>query len=161
MADESSLRHRGMLVPYQRRSDAAAPSTDYSNIERALRSSMCWTRAIKANGQSYDYDWSGAYPEKTPRWCRFNANFGSANYEGNNDGNGKGWRSLLTEDEPFAIRRHMFTTLSRQAVPGPDITQPIIPQNVAPPAPPAVEPALDHRLRELWYLGMDWPVFIV
>src|SRR5207249_3354142 len=82
-ADEASLRHRGSLVPYARRGDwDPAYATDYSNVDRALRNTMLWTRVVQS-GQSYDWT------NDKPRWSRVNANYGdpSGAYEGYDAGN--------------------------------------------------------------------------
>lgn len=152
VSDESSLRHRGTLIPYDRRKETLY--TGYENIDRALPGTLQWSRLL--NGSAYDVDASAG---KMPRWTRLNSNFTAltTGYEGFDDANGAGWRRLLTEDDPVALRRHMLTTMSSEVQVTPDITTPNVPIVVA---PVAGETALDHRLRQLWALGMDWPVYI-
>ncbi|MEK6644606.1 MAG: hypothetical protein AABZ08_11930 [Planctomycetota bacterium] len=150
LADESALRHRGTLVPYDRRFESQpGNATDYTNIDRALRGTLQWGRGI--NG-GVTYDVGNGVPA---HWNRFNSNFGSLDYEGSDlppTGSVRGWRSMMTEDEPYAIRRHMLTTASHDVMPMPDLIK-----NVT-----AVvgETLLDTRLKQLWSLGMDWPVLI-
>lgn len=114
LLDEASLRHRGRLVPYDRRFEAAAAPGDYDTIDRALRGTLEWTRAV---------DPAGSYIGAAARWTRLNANYGTAStaypYEGDDDAGGKGWRSMLREDEPYAVRRPLFTTISREVMPPP------------------------------------------
>ncbi len=114
LLEEASLRHRGQLVPYDRRFEAAAAPGDYRTIDRALRGTLEWTRAVNANG---------SYVGAVSRWTRLNANYGTAStafpYEGYDDAGGKGWRWMMREDEPYAVRRPLFTTISREVMPPP------------------------------------------
>jgi len=146
LGDEASLRHRNMMVRYDRAKDRAAPVNDYRNIDRALRGSLLWDRVI-TNGDPGTY--AGA-----PRWSRLNSNFGdTANYEGYLNANGAGWRDLLDEDELFAVRKPMLTTVNGEVAPPPSIGL-----EVFPPVPG--ESPIDRRLLGLWAAGMDWPVLL-
>jgi hypothetical protein len=128
LRDEASLRHRGILAPrelgdFDKQSDTA----DYRTIDRALRWSLLWSRQVGAASNSYLAD--------AARWNRLNADYepfdtnGIYNaYEGYDDATrGLGWRTLLQEDGPAAIRRPMFTTVSHEVVPGPSVGLPIGP----------------------------------
>lgn len=114
--DEASLRHRWMLAPYGLRAfDKTGDTTDYRTIDRALRGTLLWTREVDAND---------SYLTSSSRWNRLNANYeapGSVtDYEGYDQAAGRlGWRTLLQEDDPAAIRRPLFTTVSREVVPPP------------------------------------------
>lgn len=111
LGDEASLRHRWMLVPTDRLGDRTPPAgTQTATIDRMLPGTLLWSRVLIGN--SYD-------PSQTPRWNRLNANFVGVDYEGYDNADGLGWRSLLREDEPFAVRRGELTTLSREVVPPP------------------------------------------
>ncbi|MBN2561185.1 MAG: hypothetical protein JXQ75_09675 [Phycisphaerae bacterium] len=111
-SDEASLRHRGMLAPYDLRDfNKNEKLSDYRTIDRALRGSLLWTRQVSA---------SNSYLTDQARWNRLNSNYaqvGSATYEGYDNGAELGWRTLLQEDDPAAIRRPMFTTVSHEVVP--------------------------------------------
>jgi len=141
--DEASLRHRGLLVPYDRRNDRTAAGTDDRTIDRALRGSLLWSRQVNA---------AGGYTGN-PRWSRLNADFVSSDYEGFNNAGGVGWRRLFDQDEPFAVRRPLLTTLNVEVMPPPDITAPTV-------AGQPADGSIDLRLRQLWALGMSWPVII-
>jgi hypothetical protein len=155
LGDEASLRHRGMLVPYDRRDDRTAANTDYQTIDRALRGSLLWSRRVMPN---FSYDQNPIYP---PRWSRLNANLVDPNdpnlvnpdYEGFANAGGFGWRDLLDQDEPFAVRRPLLTTVNVEVMPPPDITARTV-------AGVSASGDLDLRLRQLWALGMSWPVLI-
>ncbi len=114
LGDEASLRNRGMLVPRTRRFEAGL--TGFETIDRALPGTTLWTRTVDpANG----YGYAGS----AGRWSRLNANWVSPDYEGYNDTfdpNIKGWRTLLVEDQPYAIHRHLLTTVSHEVVPSPE-----------------------------------------
>lgn len=145
LSDEASLRHRGMLVPYDRR---FAPD-EYRTIDRALRGTLAWSREVEPDG---------SYIGATARWNRLNSNLvDAANYEGSDvypPVSPMSWRWMMREDEPYAIRRHLFTTISRETNVPPDITKGLA------LIPAAGETKLDTLLRQLWALGMDWPVLI-
>jgi hypothetical protein len=156
VSDEISLRHRGVLVPYEHRLDAAIVN-DYRAIDRALPNSMMWSR---------DVDAAGTYIGAEARWSRLNADFGSAAYEGADSvecgppvaaGCVRGWRSLMREDEPFALRRRLLTTVSKDVALPPDIAKGIIP---AVPGVSPIDVLLDDPINGLWALGMDWPTLI-
>lgn len=155
LADEMALRHRGTLVPYDRRFEFNAVISDFTNVDRALRGSLQWARMTQTDG---------GYDPGPARWTRFNSNYGSLDYEGADlppNGLVRGWRTMLTEDEPFAVRRHMLTTVSNDVVPMPDL---IRNTNLL-PDPPGFSPAnpatsLDKRIYDLWQKGMDWPMLI-
>lgn len=116
LKDEASLRHRNMLVPLDRVDDRSPPGNLYANIDRALSGTLLWSRA-----------WDSTDPTKPrydlsvpPRWNRLNSNYVDATwYEGYDDAGGKGWRSLLRDDEPCAVRRSLLTTVSHEVVPPP------------------------------------------
>ena len=119
LGDEASLRHRGILVPYDRRGDRSPAACVYCTVDRALPGSLLWSRRLVGSS----YDWS-----VEPRWNRLNSNVEPpqatspdyAAYEGYDDDiDGLGWRTLLQEDHPAAIRRPMFTTVSHEVVPPP------------------------------------------
>ncbi|MBK8268838.1 MAG: hypothetical protein IPK83_11265 [Planctomycetes bacterium] len=59
----------------------------------------------------------------------------------------------MDEDELFAVRKPMLTTVSAEVVPPPAIGIQTFP-------PSAIESPIDTRLRQLWSLGMDWPVLM-
>jgi hypothetical protein len=117
LRDEASLRHRGMLVPpdciYDR---VPPPAYEFCGIDRALPGTLLWSRTWKFDSTPPRYD-----PDVWPRSCRLNSNYVDlAAYEGYDDPANpaiKGWRSLLREDEPYAVRRQLFTTVSREVVP--------------------------------------------
>ncbi len=119
LGDEASLRHRNLLVPYDFRDYIKTENTgDYRTIDRALRWSLLWTREEhESHGFSY-------LPDES-RWNRFNADYEpedtAVRYEGYDDEDAGllGWRTLLREDDPAAIRRQMFTTISHEVVPPP------------------------------------------
>lgn len=148
LRDEASLRHRNMLVRYDRARDVNAAVNDYRNIDRALRGSLLWSRDI-ANPDAGSYDGN-------PRWSRLNADYQpigtTTYYEGYTNAGGAGWRQLLDEDELFAVRKPMLTTVSGEVVVPPDIGINTF--------PPTGESPVDRRLRQLWSLGMDWPVLM-
>ena len=116
MDDEASLRHRWLLAPYEFRDfNKAAASADYRTIDRALRGTLLWTREV---------DSANSYLTSAARWNRLNADYqpptSTTHYEGYDQTGGKlGWRTLLQEDDPAAIRRPFFTTVSREVVPPP------------------------------------------
>ncbi|MFQ5425352.1 MAG: hypothetical protein ACE5F9_15410, partial [Phycisphaerae bacterium] len=119
-SDEASLRHRGLLAPFGLRDFNKAQqqfSDGFESIDTALPWTLLWTRLVDANAN---------YLNDRSRWTRFNANLSALlnsdptdnlNFEGFLDSNGLGWRSLLQEDHPAAIRRQMFTTVSHEVVP--------------------------------------------
>ncbi|HKQ48510.1 MAG TPA: hypothetical protein VJZ71_10605 [Phycisphaerae bacterium] len=116
LSDEASLRHRGMMAPYDRRLEAAALPTDKRTIDRALRGTLAWSREIDTT--------NGNYIGASARWTRLNSNFvaGAPVDEGYDDAGPpfkKGWRWMLREDELYAIRRQLLTTISREASPPP------------------------------------------
>lgn len=150
LEDEASLRHRNSLVRYDRTRDVSAANNDYSNVDRAFRNTMLWSREVGsvATGSKYTGD---------PRWSRLNSNFQEAAlpptyYEGYSNATEKGWRDLMDEDELFAVRKPMLTTVSTEVVPPPDIGIRVFPPTVVSP--------VDRRLRQLWSLGMDWPTLM-
>ena len=111
-------------------------------------------------------DAAGNYNGIEGRWNRFNSNIvdsgPTGGFEGYDSGScgppvlagcRRGWRSLMREDEPYALRRRLFTTISKDVAPTPDIVKGIVPPlpNVSP---------IDLRLQQLWALGMDWPTLI-
>ena len=150
MGDEASLRHRNLLVPYDRRGDDdPVYMDDYSNVDRALRGTALWSRAMVNDA------YTGA-----PRWARLNANFNDplGAYEGDTDGGGVGWRKQLDEDEPYAVRRPLLTTTNVAVVPPPDITSPSVISGQLDPID--FETSVELRLRRLRSLGMNWPVLI-
>lgn len=117
LGDEASLRHRWLLASYDLRSyDKTADSGDYRTIDRALRGSLLWTREVDTNG---------SYAADSSRWNRLNSNYeplaATDTYEGYDEPltNALGWRTLLQDDDPLAIRRPMFTTVSHEVVPPP------------------------------------------
>jgi len=112
--DEAALRHRGVLVPYSRRNEADAAVNDYRNLDRALRNTLQWSRAINAGGA---YVAASGGPNVSARWNRFNAGMVSPADEGQTDANGLGWRWLYQEDQPYALRRHMLTTVNATVEP--------------------------------------------
>ena len=155
--DEASLRHRGMLVPYDRRDDRTAVAGDARTIDRALRGSLLWTRQVNP-GAPFSFSYTGL----TPRWSRLNANFDLnplSPYEGFNNAGGVGWRNLLDQDEPFAVRRPLLTTVNVEVMPPPDITTASVVTAAVVVGQPT-DTVLDYRLRQLWALGMNWPVLI-
>ena len=163
LAEEVSLRHRNMLVRYDRRSDHEDPrfAEDYRTVDRALPGTMFWSRNFVSdtNTRALHYDLISG---EDARWNRLNANYqapGSiTNYEGYQIGRTAGWRQLLDEDQTLAVKRQMLTTVNVDVVPPPDITAPNVPD-----ATVALQPGetlLDFRLRQLWELGMNWPVLI-
>lgn len=105
LSDEASLRHRGMLVPYERRGDLSLDQ--YDTIDRALAGSLLWTRQV---------DSAGNYSGTIARWNRMSANImgAASSYEGYDSAGGAGWRKLMTEDETSAVRRRMMTTVSHE-----------------------------------------------
>jgi hypothetical protein len=116
LRDEASLRHRNLLVPIDRLDDRSPPGCLFCSIERALPDTLLWSRGwVSTDPTKPHYDW--AIPA---RWNRLNSNYVDAVlYEGYDDAGGKGWRSLLREDEPFAVRRQMLTTVSHEVIPPP------------------------------------------
>lgn len=164
LANEASLRHRGLLSPYEYREfdkfaqGVGGTGTDYNTIDKALRWTLLWTRG-----------WQGQYPDDvnylpaSARWSRFNSDYSvglpgnptnDRLYEGYDDPTtGLGWRTLLIEDEPFALRRHMVTTVSHAVEPPPNIVRGVAGAG----ADPGLA-ALNNRLIQLRALGMDWPV---
>lgn len=140
LADEASLRHRGVLVPHGRRFEFSFNS--YETVDRALPATLQWTREIETT----DYGYVG--PES--RWVRFNAQWGDPQglYEGNDVGGVTnpvmGWRTLMQEDEPFSIKRQLVTTVSHAVEVPPDIRYGLA--------------TTDARLAQLRSIGMDWPV---
>lgn len=114
LSEEASLRHRGMLVPHGRKQLRTPPvGQQWNTIDAALPGTLLWSAALVTDSSSYDQAVS-------PRWARFNSDYTSAAYEGDDISNEqRGWRSLLREDEPFGVRRHMLTTLSYAVRPPP------------------------------------------
>jgi hypothetical protein len=109
--DEASLRHRGLLVPYDRRSDGGVTPQPYDSVDRALEGSMIWTRAVDPS--------TGNYTGTEGRWCRLNSDISTSSlpnptFEGFDDPTGVGWRQLMREDEPYGIRRRLMTTMSHE-----------------------------------------------
>lgn len=149
LRDEASLRHRNMLVRYDRVKDALANANDYRTIDRALRNTTLWSREIASTA-------SGSY-SGDPRWSRLNSDYEPAgattHYEGYTDAGGVGWRQLMDEDQLFAVKKPMLTTVSREVIPPPAIGI-----QTTPPTPN--ESPIDRRLRQLWSVGMDWPVLM-
>ncbi len=149
LEDEASLRHRNTLVRYDRVNDVSANVNDYRTIDRALRNTVLWSREISSPA-------AGSAYVGNPRWSRLNSDFqepgATTYYEGYSDVSGAGWRQLLDEDELFAIRKPMLTTVSTEVVPPPDIGVQVF--------PPTGDSPVDRRLRQLWSLGMDWPTLI-
>ncbi|MCB9855126.1 MAG: hypothetical protein H6818_05510 [Phycisphaerales bacterium] len=149
--DESTLRHRGRLVPYDHRTDISEPATDYSTIDRTLRSTNLWSREVAA---AWTDEYVGA-----PRWSRLNAT-----QESYDDVNGNvGWRRLIDEDDPAFVRKPLMTTVNGEVRMPPDITRPNMP-TAGIPTPIAsrtlADANIDARLRQLWSIGMNWPVLI-
>ncbi len=160
LREESSLRHRFMLVPYDRIGENAAVAGDYSNLDRALRNTLLWNRSVVDNPNSMAYSYDDA---QSPRWNRFNFDYQPAGvagtYEGYTDINNHiGARKLLDEDESWFVRRPLLTTASRAVQMPPNILSGTMPSVVVTPGPN--DTALDIRLRQLWALGMNWPVLI-
>lgn len=150
--DESSLRHRGRLVPYNRRDAKATVAADYSTIDRGLRNTLGWSRGVTATPSS-----PASYSNDT-RWSRINAE-----QESYTDANGVGWRRLIDEDDPAFVRKPLLTTVNGDVRMPPDITKSSMPTTGLPPAIPArslADANIDARLRQLWSIGMDWPVLI-
>lgn len=152
LSEEASLRHRGLLVPYGRRLDYTFPG--YDTVDRALPFTLQWTRQIDPLA-----DWTYVGPQS--RWTRFNAQWGDAQglYEGFDDtgnSNIKGWRTLLQEDEPYGVKRHLLTTVSHAAEMPPDITRVSFPFSNLTQLPG--ETLTEFRQRQFRELGMDWPV---
>ncbi|HVP11630.1 MAG TPA: hypothetical protein VMV94_10630, partial [Phycisphaerae bacterium] len=124
LQDEAALRHRGMLVPPDRTGARACAATDYCDTERALRGTLLWSRAALWNSANHTFTYDPGTP---PRWNRLNSCLVTdpndplyAYYEGYDaSATIKGWRSLLCDDDPLAIRRSMFTTVSHEVVPSP------------------------------------------
>ncbi len=160
MSDEASLRHRGLLVPYARRREYTM--TGYTTIDRALPNSLQWTRQVDP---ANDYTYTGG----DSRWTRFNAQWGDPNgfYEGNDPvltPNVKGWRTLLREDEPYAIRRHMLTTVSHHVEPPPSLHH-LLFMNSNPGSFPFSNATQQSGVSDLEFVqqkfrerGMDWPI---
>lgn len=131
LSDEASLRHRFSLVPSAYGSYSKAPPANgvgYDKIDSALPWSLLWSNNL------VDYSVPGSYPTRSydqtiSRWSRNNANFQTydsfTTYDGfdANSVNNIGWRRMFIEDEPFSIRRPMFTTISRDVMlPPADLT---------------------------------------
>lgn len=131
LPDEASLRHRFSLVPSAFGSYSKAPPTNgvgYDKIDSALPWSLLTSNTL------VDYTVPGAYPTRSyeqniSRWNRNNANFQPYGFATTYDGwdfnslNNIGWRRMYSEDEPFSIRRPMFTTISRDVMlPPADLT---------------------------------------
>lgn len=157
--DEASLRHRGILVPYARRREYTMAG--YSTLDRALPNTLQWTRQVDP---SNDYAYTGG----DSRWTRFNAQWGSVNeYEGRDqlvNPTIKGWRTLLREDEPYAIRRHMLTTVSHQ-VDAPLSLHHLLYMSANAASFPfsnavrqSGESELEFVQRKFRERGMDWPI---
>ncbi|MBX3395751.1 MAG: hypothetical protein KF841_10325 [Phycisphaerae bacterium] len=148
LRDESSLRHRNLLVRYDRIRDQLANANDYRNIDRALRNTLLWSREISS---VTDGTYAGS-----PRWARLNSNYeppaATTEYEGYTNAGGAGWRQLLDEEQLFAVRKPMLTTVSSEVMMPPDIGLRTLPATGDSP--------IDRRLRQLWSLGMDWPVLM-
>lgn len=147
ISEEASLRHRNMLVPYGRKSEweevVNGGGDEYVNIDRALMGSMQWTRQMNGlNETSYMRN----AVSNVPRWNRFNASWGAADYEGvPSGGTNKGWRTMIDEHHRYFVRRPLLTTVSHFIEPPPVLTAPAI-------------PSIDTRIVQLRALGMDWPV---
>ncbi|OWY70474.1 hypothetical protein B7486_16995 [cyanobacterium TDX16] len=147
ISEEASLRHRNMLVPYGRKSEweevVNGGGDEYVNIDRALMGSMQWTRQMNGlNETSYMRN----AVTNVPRWNRFNASWGAADYEGvPSGGTNKGWRTMIDEHHRYFVRRPLLTTVSHFIEPPPVLTAPAI-------------PSIDTRIVQLRALGMDWPV---
>jgi hypothetical protein len=146
LTEEASLRHRGLLAPHDRRTQCASPLGEYDTIDKALRHTLLWSREVSAAGA---YLW----PAGRSRWNRLNSNYQpfdpavpTTYYEGYPNAGGLGWREMLREDEPFALRRHMFTTVSHEVALPPDI---VTATGTA---------GVDDALADLRSRGMDWPV---
>lgn len=150
--DESSLRHRGRLVRYDRRNAATTAAGDYSNIDRGLRNTNQWSRDVAVvTAPTLTYNGNA-------RWSRLNATL-----EDYDNVNGVGWRRLIDEDDPTFVRKPLLTTVNGEVRLPPDITRPVMP--TAPvladlPARSFADVRIDTRLRRLWALGMNWPVLI-
>lgn len=160
-ADESSLRHRNLLVPYDRVDDRRFAG-DRRRIDRALPGSLLWSRKVVFDSTSHAFRYDLAVGDEA-RWSRLNADYqpaGTANptYEGYADGLKAGWRGLLDEDQTLAVRRPMMTTVSLDVLPPPDITAGSVPDATITALPE--DSPLDFRLRQLWDLGMNWPVLV-
>ncbi|MCG8404587.1 MAG: hypothetical protein MI923_05255 [Phycisphaerales bacterium] len=153
LTEEASLRHRNMLVRYDRRADNRA-ANDYRTIDVALPGTMLWSRNVLFDTDTNAFHYNIPV-NRDARWNRLNANYqptGSVTtYEGYSVGSNAGWRQLLDEDQSLAVKRPMLTTVNVDVAPPPDIA------SVASPAPAAT---VDDRLLQLWNLGMNWPVLI-
>lgn len=163
LGEEASLRHRNMLVPYDRRRERASAFTDTAsdmlNIDRALPGTLLWCRRTTYDTDSLSYNYDGT---QVPRWTRFNSDFQpsgtTTTYEGYSDTQGWGWRDMMQDDFSGMVRRPMLTTVSSEVVPPPNIIAGSIPSSVITPQPS--DTAIDIRLRQLWSIGMNWPVLI-
>lgn len=156
--DESSLRHRGRLVRYDRQNEpVAASAANVANIDQGLHNTTQWSRDV-------DSTFAASYMgTANPRWNRLNSIV-----EDYDVGNSAGWRRLLDEDDPAFVRKPLLTTINGEVRLPPDITTPTMP--TAPSFAPAdprdpnvfvtADEAIDARLRRLWAIGMNWPVLI-
>lgn len=159
LTDEASLRHRNLLVPFDRVNDNLAAAGDYRNIDRALRNTLLWNRHVIDNPNSLSWSYDDA---QTPRWNRLNFNYQPAGstttYEGYTDAGGVGARKLLDEDESWFVRRPLLTTVNRAVHMPPNIVTASIPAAVVTPDP--TDTPLDVRMRQLWSIGMNWPTLV-
>lgn len=150
--DESSLKHRGRLVRYDRQVDRTIVTNDYTNIDRGLLNTSQWSRQIFSN---WPANYTGA-----PRWQRLNST-----QESYDNADGVGWRRIIDEADPAFVRRPLLTTMNGEVRVPPDITRPTM--STAPVLTPLPDTQrataqfdIDERVRLLWSLGMNWPVLI-
>src|SRR5690606_33002813 len=70
-----------------------------------------------------------------------------------------GWRHLMDEDHPAFVRKPLLTTVNGAVRTPPPITQPSMPSSPVLPVG-GVFADVDTRLRQLWSIGMSWPVLV-
>ncbi len=112
LPDEASLRRRFTLTPMAYANFRKGINNLGSDkIDSALCWSLLWSNTLQTNG---------VYEQDKSRWSRMNADFEpyglATHYEGWDVGTERGWRKMYTEDEPYSIRRPMFTTVSRDVM---------------------------------------------
>ncbi len=161
LEDELSLRHRGMVVPYGRRFDRQF-TNDYRRLDRALPGTLLWSPQVVFNTSTHVFDYD-VPANQSARWNRLNADFqplGTANptYEGYANGPAAGWRHLLDPDQTFTVRKPMLTTIQTEVLPPPNLIGQAVPSATVVPGP--LDSPVDFRLRQLWQLGMNWPVIV-
>lgn len=159
MSDEAALRYRNTLVPYALRNFDKARvegrGVGYETAMEALRHTLMWSEEVSDATFEYRPDRSRVHRFNSDLTIYMNNNFNDDFlYEGYGDSENpadKGWRALMQEDHPAAIRKHMFTTTS-VAVDAP-------PQIATQGVGETYQAALTRVLSNLRARGMDWPIY--